>query len=1143
MENTPLKKYIGIIKSSSFFDREWYLNNFPDVGISGIDAAEHYFRIGWRIGRDPGPNFNTKDFLSKKPYLAKSEICPLIFLEENENIIGNKNQNNNKIEKGNGADSLIIENSPLFDSEWYFSNYKDFSGEKLSASDHYLSYGAKFLWNPGPNFSTRFYLQEHRDVRNVGMNPLLHYEKFGRREGRAILPAYLDSVETDPAISASARPERQGKWADRESARRYLSRQLGAIMLGEPVRMFRTFDVAQAERFITALDICANEEVEEELVSVVMPTYNRGAKIAAAIDSVLQQSWKNFELLIVDDGSTDNTPEILSSYEDERIRILHSAHGGVSVARNEGLRHARGEVIFYLDSDNQWTKDFLWVMMQSMRHSGAACGYAGTRLQAPNGYLIGYRGEPFNWESCLALNYVDMNVFCHRKEMVERFGGFDAGLRRMVDWDLILRYTRDENVFYAPFIGCIYIEDSGDMGRITTSQPIVSRKLVHTKNALNCSLSEAVSQLRFNIAIKIFAPYQDRDAWGDFHYAESLAEALEKIGHRVRIDFRGHWYDNPASSDDISIVLRGLEAYKPRSTQISLLWGISHPDTVSPEEYDGYHGIFIASRSYAEMLEVLLGRSVETMWQCTDAGRFFPPYASAFTEEDSSSAQQGIFIGNSRREYRQIVRWAVETGMPLDVIGQDWEGYLPAGMIKAKNAPNRELSNLYGSASFVLNDHWASMRDFGYVSNRVFDVLASGGQLISDRVPSIEALFGDAVISVSSAEELRSMIENGAMKRDRAEKLKLSDAVRQDHSFTHRAEAFDRWIRNYLMPDATLGKDGVPPVLADRWKDRVRVGLLASWSEPAMLDMAIERLVAPLTSDEAATQLRLMRVETADDVLNANLEVLLIAGNSCEWSAPLQAAIATRLEQGLPVFLDKVPPVLGEDIGRLLPNLAGIWGDEEVAAKRLDPRIWRLYRSPRPIEPLQGVTRLLAVYGFGEGKDSYCSDGRIRELLGLDLQENKLSFQIVGMDRQEFQSQPWLSFESWPEGCANYMRRARWLLEHASADIGIIFGEAENSDSQVLYMMALGIVPVVIAPASKSLARSEALEDLVTICESVADLPDALERLTEHPHRLLEKRRVCIKRLWQDYNVLTSLDPRVSSILAAAYSFRSKVSA
>jgi len=90
--------------------------------------------------------------------------------------------------------------------------------------------------------------------------------------------------------------------------------------------------------------------------SIIMPAYNDGEYVSEAINSVLCQTYQSFELIIVDDGSTDDTPEVLSRYKKHaRVRIVRQQNGGTAVARNTGLRLACGEYIGFLDSDDFYT--------------------------------------------------------------------------------------------------------------------------------------------------------------------------------------------------------------------------------------------------------------------------------------------------------------------------------------------------------------------------------------------------------------------------------------------------------------------------------------------------------------------------------------------------------------------------------------------------------------------------------------------------------------------------------------------------------------------------------------------------------------------------------------------------------------------
>ena len=95
---------------------------------------------------------------------------------------------------------------------------------------------------------------------------------------------------------------------------------------------------------------------DEPLVSVIIPTYNRAHYVVEAVESVLAQTHKNIEIIVVDDGSTDGAEEILDPYKD-RIRYFYQENQGVSAARNLGIRNANGQYLAFLDSDDLWLPD------------------------------------------------------------------------------------------------------------------------------------------------------------------------------------------------------------------------------------------------------------------------------------------------------------------------------------------------------------------------------------------------------------------------------------------------------------------------------------------------------------------------------------------------------------------------------------------------------------------------------------------------------------------------------------------------------------------------------------------------------------------------------------------------------------------
>src|SRR5947207_1112090 len=114
-------------------------------------------------------------------------------------------------------------------------------------------------------------------------------------------------------------------------------------------------------------------------VSVVIPAFNYARFLPAAIDSVLRQTFSDFEILVVDDGSTDDTPQVVASFTGPRIRYIRQENAGLSAARNTGIRNARAPFVAFLDADDEWLPDFLATMLDAFETLGedfaiVACG-------------------------------------------------------------------------------------------------------------------------------------------------------------------------------------------------------------------------------------------------------------------------------------------------------------------------------------------------------------------------------------------------------------------------------------------------------------------------------------------------------------------------------------------------------------------------------------------------------------------------------------------------------------------------------------------------------------------------------------------------------------------------------------------------
>jgi len=180
-------------------------------------------------------------------------------------------------------------------------------------------------------------------------------------------------------------------------------------------------------------------------VSVIIPTYNRAGCLREAVDSVLAQKFRGFELIVVDDGSTDETPQLLREYGSS-IRMLRQENRGVSAARNAGIAASRGELIAFLDSDDAWLPGKLARQVEFFRQNPEILICQTEELWVKNGRRVnpGQRHRKRGgmiFEPSLALCLVSPSAVMLRRELFEQVGLFDERLPACEDYDLWLRVS------------------------------------------------------------------------------------------------------------------------------------------------------------------------------------------------------------------------------------------------------------------------------------------------------------------------------------------------------------------------------------------------------------------------------------------------------------------------------------------------------------------------------------------------------------------------------------------------------------------------------------------------------------------------------------------------------------------------------
>ena len=174
------KWHYSLILKSPFFDDKWYKHNY-DI-LSDTDCVDHYLNVGYTKGYNPGPNFSTYEYWECNLDIKEIRMNPLLHYES----AGKKeNRNIHFDDEESQKNYNAISNSPYFDKEWYESKY-DISNENIDSVNHYLKIGYAKGYNPGPNFNSYEYWKCNVDVEDYGMNPLMHYELYGRNEKRKI---------------------------------------------------------------------------------------------------------------------------------------------------------------------------------------------------------------------------------------------------------------------------------------------------------------------------------------------------------------------------------------------------------------------------------------------------------------------------------------------------------------------------------------------------------------------------------------------------------------------------------------------------------------------------------------------------------------------------------------------------------------------------------------------------------------------------------------------------------------------------------------------------------------------------------------------------------------------------------------------
>lgn len=277
----------------------------------------------------------------------------------------------------------------------------------------------------------------------------------------------------------------------------------------------------------------------DPLVSVIIPTYNRARLLRRALDSVLSQTFQDFEVLVVDDGSTDDTEEAVAAFVDPRIRYLRQLENrGVSAARNRGMEEARGEYVAFLDSDDEWLPKKLDLQLRVFRAARESVGlvYTGAEVVYEDGavqkLVPEHRGRI--GEVVVGRNVIvgGMSGVMLRRTVVEHVGGLDEAYPAIEDWDYWVRIAASYEVDYEPRV-LVRLHESRHIPRksLEVEKNLHAREIFYRRHSEQMRKAGVASDYLYTSARR----HLNRLHWDPAEARRLMMEALRQRPTALRI--------------------------------------------------------------------------------------------------------------------------------------------------------------------------------------------------------------------------------------------------------------------------------------------------------------------------------------------------------------------------------------------------------------------------------------------------------------------------------------------------------------------------------------------------------------------------------------------------------------------------------
>ncbi|MFC5675816.1 glycosyltransferase family protein [Aeromicrobium endophyticum] len=578
-------------------------------------------------------------------------------------------------------------------------------------------------------------------------------------------------------------------------------------------------------------------------VSVLVVSHGDRHRTRRAVDRVLEHADRDVEVVVVDNGSAREVSSVLASCfaSDARVSVLRIASSvNESSVLGRAFAASTGEVVVMVGHDTEVHEGWLAPLVEAVGADDVLAAQpllltADDTIRSAGWMSAGPQVVPVPLlashpvvdlpEPMPAPDAVSAAGLAVRAEVLASVDGLDPTFDDLADVDLCLRLAdRRAGRFATVTASRISRRARSPLGeasepdqlrlldrwggrlpavrpdawqrtgltlagfapgpglpesrRRTTSAPVLARPARLVEDGPAAGLP------RLRWAVKIAAQGGPHgDVWGDTYFADDLVRSLRAWGQEAFVDRRGaHQRPGVDHLDDVTLTLRGRWPAVAQPGATNVLWVISHPDEVPVDELrQGFDLVYSAGRAWADQASAETGREVRTLLQATDAGRFTP-------EGEAMPGVGTLFVGRTRKVMRPVVGDAAAAGADLTVFGDGWEQFIDPTHVAADHLDNERVPAAYRGARIVLNDHWPDMARLGFYSNRLFDAVAAGARVVSDRADGLEDVLGPSARTYGSLDELRALLDPGSSLWPGADVLASNAArVAAQHSFDARA--------------------------------------------------------------------------------------------------------------------------------------------------------------------------------------------------------------------------------------------------------------------------------------------------------------------------------------------------------------------